>query len=112
MKRIFSLALAAAIAAGSMAVTTAGADARTVFMFGFGTGQYWGNPYLGNPYWGNPYRGDRDWDDRGSAYPHRFMVQPRAHRSDAHEDWCLAHHPSYNPATGFYMTYRGVWRAC
>lgn len=117
MKRMaFSLAAAMALAGLLSLGGAKEAEAQSVgFGFSFGTPGYYGH------YWDRyPRYGYRHWDPGPRYYyrhyrpPVRYHA-PRRHYRAGPADWhayCASKYRSYNPRTGLYLTYAGVWRPC
>jgi hypothetical protein len=116
MNKIAAVGLAAVLTAGSVAATTATAEARISpagaaiagGIFGFALGALATQPHY-STYGYYPYA------TYGYAYPDADDYAPTVtygYSGNSHVAWCEANYRSYNPATDTYLGYDGYLHRC
>ena len=126
MKKTIALGLAGALALGSLAATTATAEAANFnrggavaagAVFGFALGALAANSYY---YYPNYYYGPRQLYPQYPSYAYRaypaypayaYRTYP-AYAGNGHVAWCESTYRSYNPATDTYTGYDGYLHRC
>jgi len=141
MRYIKPIATALALSVGALTVSTAeagdrgrrhhrhhnnGGEAAAAGIIGFAAGAILGGA-LSQPRYGNGYYDDRYYDDGYYAQPDVVYVQPRRVYTQrrpptyayALEPWspewyayCESEYRSFEPSTGYYVTYGGKYRFC